>query len=99
MNKELEDIKDTWDKNTGNGREEEITRQMCDAYVEAHPDLFAELSGMSLEECVKAVGVFRNAGMEESQWNVEVWLLHHFEPQAIGGPIKAQVRLPGVNRG
>jgi hypothetical protein len=95
MNAELEAIKDSWRKDTGEGREEERTREMCDAYVEAHPDLFTELAGMTLEECVQALSVFRSAGMEESQWNVEVWLLHHFEPQNIGGPVSAVVRLPG----
>ncbi len=35
MNAELEAIKDAWDKNTGNGRDEDGTRAMCDAYVEA----------------------------------------------------------------
>jgi hypothetical protein len=99
MNAGLEAIKDAWDKNTGNGRDEDGTRAMCDAYVEAHPDQFTTLRDMSLEDCVKAVGVFRAAGMAEDQWKVEVWLLHHFEPQQIGGPIQAQVRLPGVNRG
>lgn len=94
MNKELEAIKKAWDKNTGNGREEEKTRELADAYVEAHPEQFESMKDMTLEECVQAVSVFRAAGMEEEQWKVEVWLLHHFEPQNIGGPIQAKVRLP-----
>jgi hypothetical protein len=48
---------------------------------------------MSLEECVNAVSVFRQAGMAEEQWRVETWLLHRFEPQNIGGPVKAKVRV------
>ncbi len=98
MNAELEAIKFAWDKNTGNGREEEGTRAMCDAYVEAHPERFTELANMSLDECVQALSVFRAAGMEQSQWEVEVWLLHRFEPQTIGGPIQAQVRIPGLRK-
>lgn len=98
MNAELEKIKDSWDKNTGNGREEEGTRALCDAYVEAHPERFTNLRDMSLEECVQALSVFRQAGFEESQWEVEVWLLHRFEPQTIGGQVQATVRIPGLRR-
>lgn len=99
MNAELEAIKDSWDKNTGDGREEDGTRALCDAYVEAHPDEFNSLRTMTLDACVRAIDVFRAAGMDEEQWKVEVWLLHHFEPQSIGGPIQAQVRIPGAIRG
>ena len=98
MNAELEAIKDAWDKNTGNGRDEDGTRAMCDAYVEAHPDQFTALREMTIEECVNAVSVFRQAGMAEEQWKVEVWLLHHFAPQQIGGPMQAQVRIPGLRK-
>lgn len=99
MNAELEAIKDAWAKDTGGGRDEEGTRALCDAYVQAHPEQFAALEAMTLEQCVKAVEVFRDAGMEEEQWKVETWLLHHYEPQSIGGPIQAVVRIPGVTRG
>lgn len=98
MNAELEAIKDSWSKETGAGRDEDGTRALCDAYVEAHPEQFNSLSEMSLEQCVTALSTFRAAGMEEEQWKVEVWLLHHFEPQTIGGPIKAQVRIPGLQK-
>ena len=57
------------------------------------------LDGHVIEECVNAVSVFRQAGMAEEQWKVEVWQLHHFEPQQIGGPIQAQVRIPGLRKG
>lgn len=99
MNAELEAIKDSWDKNTGDGRDEDGTRALCDAYVEAHPEQFVSLREMSIEECVKALEVFRDAGMAEEQWRVEAWLLHRFQPQSIGGPIQAQIRIPGVTRG
>ena len=96
MDSQLEAIKDAWDKNTGYGRDEAGTRAMCDAYVADHPDQFTSLEAMSLEQCVTALSTFRAAGMEEEQWRVEVWLLHHFEPQNIGGPMQARVRLPGT---
>ena len=97
MNSELEAIRDAWSKETGDGREEERTREMCDAYVAAHPEQFTNFAGLTIEECVKALSVFRSAGFEESQWEVEVWLLHHFAPQQIGAQLQAQVRIPGVN--
>lgn len=98
MNAELEAIRDAWSKDTGDGRDEQGTRALCDAYVEAHPERFTNLRDMSLEECVQALSVFRAAGFEESQWEVEVWLLHRFEPQQVGGPMKAQVRVPGLTK-
>lgn len=109
MNAELEAIKDAWAKDTGNGREEDGTRALCDAYVAAHPEQFTELANMTLEQCVQSVSLFRQASFdptqtmafkqmgvdpEESQWKVEVWLLHNFEPQNIGGPLQARIRLP-----
>lgn len=118
MNSELEAIKDAWNKQTGSGREEELTRKLADQYVAAHPGKFENLESLSTFEAseeiptcpacgidggkhpcsvVTALSVFRTAGFTESQWECEVWLLHHFEPQQIGGPIRARVRLPGVN--
>ena len=97
MNSELETIRDAWDKDTGAGREEARTREMCDAYVTSHPEQFMSLRDMTLEDCVTAVGVFRQAVMEEEQWKVEVWLLHRFLPQQIGAQLQAQIRIPGVN--
>ncbi len=94
MHPDLEAIKDAWDKNTGKGREEKATRELCDAYVKAHPEQFTELERLSLEECVTSLSVFRAAGMVESQWRVEAWLLHRFEPQQIGGEAKVIIRMP-----
>ena len=93
MNAELEAIKDSWDESTGQGRDDATTRALCDAYVAAHPEEFAELEGKTLEEVVNALSVFRNAGLEEEQWRCEIWQLHHWEPQNIGGTYQAQVRL------
>jgi hypothetical protein len=95
LNAELEAIKDAWDKETGDGREEERTRALCDAYVEAHPEFFVTLAEKTLVELVDAVSVFRAAGMETEQWHCEVWLLHKYEPQNIGGPVQVRVRRPG----
>ena len=96
MNKELEAIKDSWSKDTGDGRDEEGTRKLADAYVAAHPEEFTELRDLSIEDCVTAVDTFRAANLEESQWRVETWLLHHFAAQQIGGEYTAQVRNPNL---
>jgi hypothetical protein len=96
MRQELRAIRDAWDKDLGGGREEKHTREMCDRYVAAHPEQFEKLRTMTLDELVQSVSVFRAAGWEEEQWLVEVWLLHHFEPQNIGGTVEARVRLPGA---
>lgn len=89
----LEAIRDAWDKDTGGGRDEEAARTAADAYVKDHPDEFTELADMTLEQCVQAVDVFRAANMVDSQWRVEAWLLHHYEPQNIGGAAAPTVRI------
>lgn len=94
MNKELSAIRDAMDKTTGGGRDREGAVALADKYVAAHPDEFAEFADMSLEDCVKAVEVFRAAGMAESEQRVETWLLYKFAPQTIGGPITPVVRNP-----
>jgi hypothetical protein len=90
---ELDAIRDAWDKSTGDGRDEDAARNLADQYVAANPGEFAELAKLSLEECVQAVEVFRNANMADSQWRVETWLLHKFEPQNIGGAAAPTVRI------
>lgn len=89
----LDAIREAWDKNTGEGRDENATRALADQYVAAHPDQFTELQGLTLAQLVQAVQVFRDAGLPDSQWRVETWLLHHYEPQSIGGPVDARVRV------
>lgn len=90
----LAEVHDAWDKAVGEGRDEEGTRALADAYVAEHPDEFSELSGLTIEQLVTAVDVFRAAGLEESRKRVDVWLWHHFEPQVIGGPAAIVVRIP-----
>ncbi|WP_458317097.1 hypothetical protein [Mycolicibacterium brisbanense] len=95
MDPELEAIRDAMDKTTGDGRDTSQARALADAYVAAHPETFVFLQSMAIEQLVATVEVFRNQGDEQSQWLVETWLLHHFEPQTIGGPVVARVRVPG----
>lgn len=94
MNDDLAAIKAAWTNPAG--RDDNAVRAMCDAYVTANPAEFAEFASMAISACVTAVETFRAAGMEESQWRVEVWLLHRFEAQSIGGEYQAQVRIPGT---
>lgn len=93
MNADLQAVKDAWDKDSGGGRDEDKARELADAYVEAHSDEFEPLRDLSLDECVKAVDVFRAAGMETDQWRIEAWLLHAYEPQNIGGTYEAKLRV------
>jgi hypothetical protein len=94
MNDELKAIADALDKSTGDGRDREAAVALADAYVAAHPELFAGLEHFSLPVLVNLLADHRNAGREEDQWNVETWLLHHYPPQNIGGEYTAEVRLP-----
>ncbi|WP_099021262.1 hypothetical protein [Mycolicibacterium palauense] len=104
----LDALFDAWDKTTGGGRDEAAARKVCDEYVAAHPDDFSEFEAWSLEECVAAVDVFRDAAAtfrsrglnahavtaDSNKLKLDVWLLHRFEPQDIGGAAKVKVRIP-----
>lgn len=94
MNDELEAIADAWNKNTGDGRDRETTVALCDAYVAAHPETYSGLEKFDLPTIVQLLSSRRAAGDEEGAWEIEVWQLHHFEPQNIGGSYEATVRLP-----
>lgn len=93
MDAGLEAIKDAWDKNTGDGRDEGA-RKLADTYIAEHPEKFVGFKDLSIEQLVQAVDVFRAANMEQQQWEVEAYLLSRFEPQNIGGAYNPQLRLP-----
>ena len=71
----------------------EAARTLADEYVSDNPSLFTDMQTKNVEELVTAIDVFRAAAMEDNQWQVEAWLLHHYEPQNIGGPADATVRV------
>jgi hypothetical protein len=96
LSPELEAVKDAMDKGTGDGRDHPSAVQLSDAYVASHPELAEELGDWSIEQCVDAVSTLRAAGMLNEQWKVEVWLLHKWPPQNIGGEYHAQVRIPNL---
>ncbi len=95
MNKDLEAIKDAWDKTTGDGRDEGA-RDLAKAYVTAHPELFAGLEHFDVPTLVQLLSSRRDDGDEEGTWNVEAWLLACVPPQTIGGTYKAEINLPGT---
>lgn len=92
MNEQLEAIKDAMAKDTGEGRDHGLAVELADAYVDAHPDLYAGLDKVSLPVLVKVVEEHRNNGRDEDAWNIEAWLLHQYAPQNIGGEYTAEVR-------
>lgn len=88
MQSELQEIKDAVE-----GGDIDGARNLSDSFVSANTDLFAEMATKNVDELVVAIDVFRAAGMEDNQWQVEAWLLHHYEPQKIGGTTDATVRV------
>lgn len=92
MNSELQAIKDVWD---GMPRDAELARTMSDAYVASHPDEFVEFENMSTIELADKIDRFRIIGQSEEVQRVEVWLLHRFNPQNIGGIYQPQIRIAG----
>ena len=93
MKAEFEAIKEAWNSETGDGRDEELVRNLSDVYVAAHPDEFVSYDGLDERACVKALEVFREAGLEDDEFRVQVWIWHYFEPQEIGGTYRAKVRV------
>lgn len=67
-------------------------RSLSDAYVAANPSVYADYDE-DIHLGVKRVEVFRDAGLETSQWQAEAWLLHTFDPQNIGGIAAATIRV------
>lgn len=96
MTATLQDIQDAWVNTDEHPRDEALTRSLADEYVAANPAEFTELAELSVEDLVSAVDVFRAAHLTTSQFRVEAWLWHHFEPQTIGGAAQPTIRISGV---
>lgn len=88
MHDDLQNIKDAVE-----AQDFALARSLSDSFVTENDSLFTDMKPKADFELVAAVDVFRSAGMEENQWQVEAWLLHHFEPQNIGGSAQAIVRV------
>jgi hypothetical protein len=96
VNADLEAIKDAWDKNTGDGRDDEGTRALAVKYVKAHPELTEEMHDWTLERIVQAMSVFSAAGYDEKYWALEAYQLAKFPPQQIGGEYHVEAKLPDL---
>ena len=92
MKAELQAIKDVWDAEP---RDAALAHSMSDDYVAANPSEFTGFETKSIEQLCGAIDTFRAAGMDEEVQRMEVWLLHRFEPQNIGGVYQPQIRVTG----
>ncbi|AYN57977.1 hypothetical protein HWB90_gp027 [Mycobacterium phage Fowlmouth] len=93
MNPELAAVDEAMDPARPGGRDVVLARSLADQYVSNHPEEFEGLTDKTLKECVEAVDVFRNAGWDEMRARADLWILHKFEFQVIGGETQAQVRI------
>jgi hypothetical protein len=93
MIKELEDIKNAVDPDSGTGQNMDLARQLADAYVASNAELATAYDALDLPTLVNAVDVLRAAGLADDQWKVEAWLLHKYAAQNIGGVTAPQLRL------
>ncbi|AVO21432.1 hypothetical protein PBI_NILO_34 [Mycobacterium phage Nilo] len=91
MDSQLEAIRDA--ASPGPGRNLEQARDLADAFVAAHPELYPGWEDKTVHEAVSAVEILRAAGLEEEAWRAEAWILHRWEPQNIGGPAQATIRV------
>jgi hypothetical protein len=105
MADDLKTIRDAWEKRDARGQrsssgkasleDDDKVRKQADAYVKANAKDYAGWENLSRDVLVKQVDEYREKGQLDEQWKVEVWLLHHFAPQNIGGAYEATVRVPG----
>lgn len=105
MNKDIQAIKEAWEKRPAAGiassgdtgakkaQNDKKIVAMADEYVANHPEIYDSFQDVSLEDCIAVLESFRAGGMEDKQWEIEIWILHHWEPQQIGGPVTATVRV------
>lgn len=96
MDAKVEAFKDAVDKSTGDGRNEELARQLADEFVEAHPELFVQMKTMNVQALAAWSQMFREQGSEEAHQHVEIWLRHRFDPQNIGGTFEPTIRIPST---
>lgn len=87
MENDLQAIKDAYE-----AEDWDEARTLSDAYVSANTDAFNDQRTMSVDQCVALIDTYRTLGMETNLWVMEAWLLHHFEPQDIGGTYQPAVR-------
>lgn len=107
MRTELKALKDAWEKRPAAGprsssddgkklaRDDDKARKLADKFVSSNSALYKGWEALPLEVLVKMVDKYRDDGDEDQQWQVEAWLLHHFEPQNIGGLAEAKIRVVG----
>lgn len=84
MNEELTAFKETWEASDAT-KDRTEARSLADAYVAAHPDLEARYGGFGIPDLVALIDAARARGDEERRVEIDLWLLHAFEPQRIGG--------------
>ena len=81
------------------GRLHNELQQMADAFVEAHPELFANVEHLVNPEghhrLVRMISIFRQEGLEEEALRLEMFERARFERQEIGQAIRAKVRMAG----
>jgi hypothetical protein len=72
---------------------------LADAYVDAHPELVARYDAFDIPDLVALLEAARDRGDEERVVEIDLWLLHAFEPQQIGGQATARVSVRRLQKG
>lgn len=105
MDAKLAAIKDAWEGRPAAGaassdpegvslKEDDKVRTLADKYVADHKSEFAGYENLSQGLLVKQLEEYRETGDEDGEWKIQAWLFHHFEPQNVGGPAEAKIRIP-----
>lgn len=107
MREEVKEIMDSWanrpaagivsssDEGEALSQHDRDFRIRSRDFVNANPELFTDLEGKSLPECVESLEKLRDAGLDELSALVQIWIWRSFEFQNIGGEARTEVRVIG----
>lgn len=101
----LDELFDVWDKDTGDGRDENAARSLAKDYVATNSGDFTDLQNRTVEELVSMVDkcrdgarTFREVGMEsearmldDQKLKIDVFLLAAVPKRYIGGQVDQDV--------
>lgn len=73
-----------WDAEWTHG-DRAVAKQMAADLVESFPDSWRRYEGVSLEDMVKWVDIYRADHRDYDRRCADIWILAQFAPQQIGG--------------
>lgn len=94
----FDEFLDAVSKETGDGRDLDLAREIAEEYIVAHPEQFIDYKDLTEHELADAATALNAAGLTTAVTRLEMWVRAKFEPQEIGGQVAATRRvIPGFD--